>query len=69
LKRDEIIGGWRKLHNEDLRKLYLPPNTIRIIKSGEMGRICTAHGEKINGYRVLMGSPEGKRIIGRPGRV
>jgi vacuolar-type H+-ATPase subunit E/Vma4 len=21
-KKDEIIGGWRKLHNEELRNLY-----------------------------------------------
>jgi hypothetical protein len=22
LKRDEVIGGWRKLHNEELHNLY-----------------------------------------------
>jgi hypothetical protein len=22
LKRDEVRGGWRKLHNEELRNLY-----------------------------------------------
>jgi hypothetical protein len=22
LKRDEVTGGWRKLHNEELRDLY-----------------------------------------------
>jgi hypothetical protein len=31
-KRDEEIGGWRKLHNEELRKLYSSPSIIRIIK-------------------------------------
>jgi hypothetical protein len=25
-------------------------------------------GEKINAYRLLMGKPEGKRPLGRPGR-
>jgi hypothetical protein len=35
-KRDEVIGGWRKLHNEDLRKLYCSPSIIRIIKSRRM---------------------------------
>jgi hypothetical protein len=69
LKRDEIIGGWRKLHNEDLHKLYSSPNTIRMIKSGKMGRACTTHGEKINAYRVLVGKPERKRLLGRPRRV
>jgi hypothetical protein len=32
-KRDEIIKGWRKLHNEQLHNLYFSPNTIRMIKS------------------------------------
>jgi hypothetical protein len=32
--RDEVTGGWRKLHNEALRDLYSSPSTriIRIIK-------------------------------------
>jgi hypothetical protein len=32
-KRDEVTGGWRKLHNEELRDLYSSPSIIRIIKS------------------------------------
>jgi hypothetical protein len=32
LKRDEVIGGWRKLHNEELHNLYFSPSIIRIIK-------------------------------------
>jgi hypothetical protein len=32
-KRDEMIGGWRKLHNEKLHNLYASPNIMRIIKS------------------------------------
>jgi hypothetical protein len=31
-KRDEVIGGWRKLHNEELRDLYTLPSIIRIMK-------------------------------------
>jgi hypothetical protein len=27
-KRDEITGGWRKLHNEELHNLYCSPNTM-----------------------------------------
>jgi hypothetical protein len=30
-KRDEITGGWRKLHNEELH-LYPSPSIIRMIK-------------------------------------
>jgi hypothetical protein len=32
-KRGEVTGGWRKVHNEELRDLYSWPSIIRIIKS------------------------------------
>jgi hypothetical protein len=32
-KRDEVTGGWRKLHNEELHNLYSFPSIIRMIKS------------------------------------
>jgi hypothetical protein len=35
-KRDEVTGGWRKLHNEELRDLYSSPSSIRIIKARRM---------------------------------
>jgi hypothetical protein len=35
-KRAEVTGEWRKLHNEELHKLYLSPNIIRQIKSRRM---------------------------------
>jgi hypothetical protein len=31
-KRQEVTGGWRKLHNEDFYNLYSSPSIIRIIK-------------------------------------
>jgi hypothetical protein len=30
-QRDEIIGGWRKLHNVELKKFYCSGNIIRVI--------------------------------------
>ena len=32
-KRDEVIGEWRKLHNEELNDLYSSSNIVREIKS------------------------------------
>jgi hypothetical protein len=32
-KRDKVKGGWRKLHNEELRDLYSSPNIVRVLKS------------------------------------
>jgi hypothetical protein len=67
LKRDEMVGGWKELHNEELHNLNSLPNIIRMIKSRKMrlaGHI-TCMGEKRNAYRVLVGKPKGKRPLGR----
>jgi hypothetical protein len=37
-KRDEVTGGWRKLHNAGLHNLYSSPSIIRVIKSRMKGR-------------------------------
>jgi hypothetical protein len=31
-KREEVAGGWRRLHNEELNNLYASPNVTRVIK-------------------------------------
>jgi hypothetical protein len=35
-KRDEVTGGWRKLHNEELHGLYSSPGIIWVIKARGM---------------------------------
>jgi hypothetical protein len=35
-KRDEVTGGWGKLHNEELHNLYPSSSIIRMIKSRRM---------------------------------
>jgi hypothetical protein len=57
-KRDDIIGGWRKLNNEVLPS----QNIIRMIKSKRM--IRTGHvvliGEKRNANMISVGKPNEK---------
>jgi hypothetical protein len=64
-KREED-RSWRKLHNE-LHSLYSSPNIVRVIKSRRMrwaGHVaCMGEGRCV--YRVLVGSPKGKRPLGR----
>jgi hypothetical protein len=64
-KRNEVIGGWRKLHNEELHNMYCSPSIIRMINSRRMrwaGHVARME-EKRNAYRILMGKPEGKRPL------
>jgi hypothetical protein len=39
VKREEVAGGWRRLHTEELHNLCASPNIIRGINSKRMG-IC-----------------------------
>jgi hypothetical protein len=69
-KRDEVTGQWRKIHNEKLHILYSPPNIIRQIKLRKMrwaGHVAGMEEER-KVYKVLVGKPEGKRLLGRPRR-
>jgi hypothetical protein len=45
-KKDEVTGGWRKLHNEELHGLYSSPGIVRVIKAIRM---------RWTGYVVRMG--------------
>jgi hypothetical protein len=42
-KREEEAGGWRRLHNEELRNLYASLNIIGVIRS-KKDKIGWAHG-------------------------
>jgi hypothetical protein len=65
-ERDEVIWGWKRLHNKDLYALYSSPNIIRVIKSrrlrwaGHVARIGVIYA-----YRALVRKPEGRRPLGR----
>jgi hypothetical protein len=33
-KREEVVGGWRRLHNEELHNFYTSSNAIRVTNQG-----------------------------------
>jgi hypothetical protein len=69
-KREEVAEGWRRLHNEELRNLYLSPDIVRVIKSRRMrwaGHVAQAE-ELRNAQDILVAKPEEKRPVGRPRR-
>jgi hypothetical protein len=65
-KRDEVTGGWRKLHNEELHGLYSSPLLLfkarRMRWAGHVARIREVRGA----YNILVGRPEGRRPLERP---
>jgi hypothetical protein len=59
LKRDEVTGGWRTLHNEELHNLYSSPSIIRMIKSRRI---------RLTGQAARMGDEECVYNIGGKAR-
>jgi hypothetical protein len=65
-KREED-GSWKKLHNDELHRLYSSRNIVRVIKSRRMrwaGHVARM-GEGRDVYSVLVGRSEDKRPLGR----
>jgi hypothetical protein len=59
-KREEVAGGWRRLHNEELHNLYASANVILVIKSWKMrlaGHLARM-GEMKSTYSILVGKPD-----------
>jgi len=68
-RRDEVMGEWRRMHNEELNDLYSSPNNVRVIKSRRIR--CPGHvarmSEERGVYTILVGKPERRRPLGSPG--
>jgi hypothetical protein len=60
-KRDEVTGGWRELHNEELHGLYSSLSIIRVIIARRMrwAVFVACMGEVRGAYNILVGRPEG----------
>jgi hypothetical protein len=62
-KREEVVGGQRRLHNEELHNLNTSPNFNKVIKSrsmrGAWNVVCIL--EMRNVYKILVRKPEGKK--------
>jgi hypothetical protein len=68
-KTENVAGGCRRLHNEELHNLYVSPNFVSVIKSRRLrwaGHI-ELMGEIRHAYKILEGKSEGKGPHGRPG--
>jgi len=66
-KRNVVTRKCRKLRNEELNDLYSSANIVLVIKSRRMGWAghVVRMGKKRGVYRVLVGKPDGKRLLGR----
>jgi hypothetical protein len=53
-KRDEVTGGWRKLHSKELHNFCSSPSVIKMIKSLKMNwaGLVARMVEKKNAYRI-----------------
>jgi hypothetical protein len=70
LRRDEVTGELRILHNEGLNDLYCSLNIVLVIKSRRMrwaGHVARL-GANRGVYMVLVGKPEENKPLWRPGR-
>jgi hypothetical protein len=67
-ERDEVTGGLRKLHIEELHGLYSSSSIVRVINSRKMrwaGHVALM-GDVRGAYNIVVGRPEERRPLGRP---
>jgi hypothetical protein len=64
-KWEEMVGGWRRLHIEELCNFCTLPYIIRVIKSRRMRWVGhVAHmGDMRSSYSISVGKPDRKRPL------
>jgi hypothetical protein len=62
LKRDDVSGGWKMLHNMELHSLHSSRSNVRVMKSRRIR--WTWHIARMDVRLVI--KPERKRPLGRP---
>ena len=63
-------GKWRRIHNEELHSLHRSRNIVRVIKSIRLrwgGHVARMQKDR-SAFKILTGTPSGKRSLGRPSR-
>jgi hypothetical protein len=73
-KRDDVAGGWRRLHYKELHNLYASPNIIRVNKSKRVRweRHVARKGNVRNSTKFFSENPKGRRNskdLGVDGRI
>jgi hypothetical protein len=69
-KGDDGAGDRRRVHHDELYRLYSSPNIIRVMKSRRIRWTgCLARmGDRGGAYRISAGVPDSRRPLRRPGR-
>jgi hypothetical protein len=58
-KMEEVAGGYRVPHNEELHDLFASPDNVRVIRSRGMRRAgnVARMGDMRNTHKILVGKP------------
>jgi hypothetical protein len=67
-EQEEVAGGWRRLHSEELRNMYDSPNVVRMIKTRKIRWAeYVAHTGEMRNTKFWMQNLKGKGCSEDPG--
>jgi hypothetical protein len=59
-KREGVVGGWRRMHNEELCNLYASPNIIRVIVKEDKIQRTLAYMQEMRNTKFWSGNLKGR---------